>query len=608
MACNDDIYQHQPLPDPRAYVRLLELEHTETWGDDDIIRCSLTVWPLEKAPPYHAISYTWGDPSPNYEVEIAGRTLWIPENTAEALGVLAYHQKSRYYWIDAVCIAQGSISEKNGQVAIMGEVFKRAQHVLVCLESQPDEDGEDKAEAAMQMISEFEGQASFRANSGGQAHWNEVEDPEGYAQEPWMDREEHEVEAIDELLEEALTALINVLGPRFVQYTAGLSFLSWSDYFSRMWVVQELLLSSGASICRGTVCLPSRTLYAHLSLVLWISTASKAGGSQLKSISQYKRLNAVLEDRRLTFREQHAWPPNDDALELLRRQILAPSYVSRSPLQPCDALWMARYRFCADGRDTLYSMLAVIEWPTTPIEPDYNKSPFHLAMDFCKHIDQRHINDDTAQILVNKLGIDLEDPALQSAIAIRHARRNASSLTAHGVSTLPSVQGERVLGLPLTEASCRRIGPREFLIPLGDDGSSVTVFAFDVVWDDWVVYESTTLGDMNPSCGYIVRSCGNVYEIVDRAYLVDHRIHRVNKGRFDIYHDPEDLIVSRCITNEVGDPRSAFRNFETLDQSMQDLLRTPICKAPLSSFAKLTHDYRRPIRAGRDHDDPQANE
>lgn len=44
---------------------------------------------------------------------------------------------ARYYVIDAICIDQGSAQEKNGQVAIMGEIFSRAELVLACLGS-PD--------------------------------------------------------------------------------------------------------------------------------------------------------------------------------------------------------------------------------------------------------------------------------------------------------------------------------------------------------------------------------------------------------------------------------------------------------------------------------------
>lgn len=83
------------------------------------MRCKLTTFHLADAPAYHAISYTWGDPTPKQHLHLDQAILLVPDSSIRVLKQLAHFQTNRYYWIDAICIAQTNIPEKNGQVAIM---------------------------------------------------------------------------------------------------------------------------------------------------------------------------------------------------------------------------------------------------------------------------------------------------------------------------------------------------------------------------------------------------------------------------------------------------------------------------------------------------------
>lgn len=97
-------YHHEKLPDPGRHIRLLELEQTDTRTRVSF-RCKLSIWPLDEAPAYYAISCFWGDPTPTCSVNIDGRELRIPQNTFDVLRLLEFHKQCRYYWIDAICIA-----------------------------------------------------------------------------------------------------------------------------------------------------------------------------------------------------------------------------------------------------------------------------------------------------------------------------------------------------------------------------------------------------------------------------------------------------------------------------------------------------------------------
>lgn len=55
---------------------------------------------------------------------------------------LALHQlrnetSSRVIWADAVCINQSDVEERSEQVALMGEIFRRAYQVVVWLGPEP---------------------------------------------------------------------------------------------------------------------------------------------------------------------------------------------------------------------------------------------------------------------------------------------------------------------------------------------------------------------------------------------------------------------------------------------------------------------------------------
>lgn len=83
--------------------------------------------------PYETISYTWGDPTLRGEVEIDGSIIDVPASSAATLRCMRRPDTCRRVWIDAVCINQADIPERNFQVAMMGEIYCRSSHNLVYL-------------------------------------------------------------------------------------------------------------------------------------------------------------------------------------------------------------------------------------------------------------------------------------------------------------------------------------------------------------------------------------------------------------------------------------------------------------------------------------------
>jgi hypothetical protein len=126
------IYQYLPFSLPRA-IRLLQLMPAAA---GERLQCRLVVASLDERPKYEALSYEWGRHSQgaqNIHITCEGRSISITRNLAAALRVLRNESHPRTLWVDAICINQQSVAEKNCQVPLMKEIFELASQVIVWL-------------------------------------------------------------------------------------------------------------------------------------------------------------------------------------------------------------------------------------------------------------------------------------------------------------------------------------------------------------------------------------------------------------------------------------------------------------------------------------------
>ena len=141
-------YTYQPL----AYddsIRILILEPGER---QELIQCSLVPVRLSENPEYDAISYVWGTDEPSQEIFIDGQKVMIRTNLHSAL--LRFRRSperndsqevsncnlQRRLWVDALCINQADIPERNQQVQSMKLVFAQARSVLIWLRESVESD------------------------------------------------------------------------------------------------------------------------------------------------------------------------------------------------------------------------------------------------------------------------------------------------------------------------------------------------------------------------------------------------------------------------------------------------------------------------------------
>ncbi|KAM0266213.1 hypothetical protein ACHAPA_007215 [Fusarium lateritium] len=84
-------------------------------------------------PPFVALSYAWGDLKDVLPLHISGRTVWATKNLQQILDCLSTSRFDQLLWIDALCINQQDPQERAAQVALMGDIYSRANHVLAFL-------------------------------------------------------------------------------------------------------------------------------------------------------------------------------------------------------------------------------------------------------------------------------------------------------------------------------------------------------------------------------------------------------------------------------------------------------------------------------------------
>jgi len=97
----------------------------------DTICCTSETHNLEDAPDHKALSYCWGIKEETVAIKLQMNDWQITTNLYAALKTIRQEDKSVMLWMDAICINQDDIIEKNHQIRLIGEIFESA--VVVCM-------------------------------------------------------------------------------------------------------------------------------------------------------------------------------------------------------------------------------------------------------------------------------------------------------------------------------------------------------------------------------------------------------------------------------------------------------------------------------------------
>jgi hypothetical protein len=199
---------YQPLARSDA-IRLLRLEPGQF---SDKVQGTLCHANLDKKPVYIALSYVWGDPAVTAPIFCNGTEIGVTVSLANALARLRKSNASVVVWADALCINQADAAERSRQVGIMAKIYKTATQVVVFL-------GEDTEDTAI----------AFSVLGRVSSLLEHEQDPDRRLKAFNLGYLRGENPGIPPAEDPGWTALRN---------------LYRRDYFSRIWVVQEVALSA----------------------------------------------------------------------------------------------------------------------------------------------------------------------------------------------------------------------------------------------------------------------------------------------------------------------------------------------------------------------------
>ncbi len=121
---------YRPLRVSQTEIRILDIGPASNLSDP--LECTLQYSPLGGNPRYDALSYCWGDPTKQEDIQVSGESVRIRANLAHALR--AFRQRGVLsIWVDAICINQDDTEERSQQVMIMNAIYRSAQTVIAWL-------------------------------------------------------------------------------------------------------------------------------------------------------------------------------------------------------------------------------------------------------------------------------------------------------------------------------------------------------------------------------------------------------------------------------------------------------------------------------------------
>jgi hypothetical protein len=134
-----ELFAHTPLESPDRMIRLLEARAL----GDGTFDYSLKTYIVgsKHIPAFYALSYEWGPAHPTFPITIDGKRFLVRENLRNFLDRIEDGGEDfiRPLWIDAICIDQTKVAERNEQVKIMGQIFSAASLVLAWIGPKPVE-------------------------------------------------------------------------------------------------------------------------------------------------------------------------------------------------------------------------------------------------------------------------------------------------------------------------------------------------------------------------------------------------------------------------------------------------------------------------------------
>lgn len=371
------MFRYVPLP-PLAesgrtppYTRIL---HLEAGGGEDPFCGRLEIVSLEAAPPYEALSYTWGKDAPSNYIWIQGHPLPIQPNLEGALHALRPTTGVRRLWIDALCIDQSNTQERSRQVLYMRLVYQHCAGVVVWL--GPKTDGVDAAFELAQRL----------ANMGRLLEEGPVVNGK---------RERLDPETLNDLVGNAMGGL-----PQNAMQN--LQTVFEREYFSRCWVVQEIMVGNRPKALCGDLEVPFFDLVSVLfflsnyrdkvnvstPLDIWHLIYSKHNDKSPVKLTDVEGSLGPLMDLLESMRDFKATDPRDKVYSLIGicdegiQPIMGATHITRET----DRRLSGFHRIVTRVQNAINEHNPQLEFGIpAALKPDYNKDVVDVYIDIARY-------------------------------------------------------------------------------------------------------------------------------------------------------------------------------------------------------------------------------
>lgn len=313
---------YKPLKAEDQQIRVLFL-HDPKPDNDGTIHGTLRTVSLHSKPSYRALSYHWGTSLAECPIRVNNTNCQVTSNLYSALQHLRQSKEQVCIWIDAICINQKDVEERNQQVQLMPEIYRLADQVTIWLGPSADD-----SDYAMEVAQVWECEHLQKKN-----HLDLIEKIRQ-----------------GEFDERAWVAIRKFLA---------------RPYWTRSWVFQEILLAKAAMVKCG-----------HKEMD-W---------SCIKGLEETRyQLWRKMDIFRMELPPERLAMMQDANLESLMLFLNFSAGLSDEPASKMFPMlkWTASLS-CSDPRDKIYSMLGLAEDAKQYPPPDYSSSIIDVYTDFAR--------------------------------------------------------------------------------------------------------------------------------------------------------------------------------------------------------------------------------
>ena len=379
---NPKKYKYSPLKD-KEDIRVILLYPRLGFGK---ICCSLQQGPIMSSLFYEAISYNWGTMDATEEILVDGCTMKVTKSVYEILNTYSSLFVPRLLWIDAICIDQNSDAEKSQQVPLMERIYLNAVFTTVFLGRAPLAEYPNQQNRTPDVLSiPYRYDSLCSPDEKSRLHFEDTQLTFDLLKEFRV----HEGKALrgSEMRAYQLFEALQLSKRKQRQWAALLKMLQ-HPWFSRVWVIQEVALSSSVRLRYGDEIINWETLAAgikklddarHFQLWLEVQHGVQLSNLQHSSLYNIERINQ--------FRDKHrprGWDDYDS------------SYWETFDLSK--VLAHGSYFQATNPRDLIFGLMSLC---SKPLKVDYSLSVEAVYLDAAKRL----IEDKATGLLFHASGI-----------------------------------------------------------------------------------------------------------------------------------------------------------------------------------------------------------